>query len=59
MNKEILESIKKLQRKLKLGDKVTIQSHDFQVLLNGIPIHSYSKEESESDKQLKFDMAGL
>ena len=59
MNKEILESIKKLQRKLKLGDKVTIQSHDFQVLLNGIPIYSYSEKESESDKQLKFDMACL
>ena len=59
MNKQLLDAIKTLQQKLKLGDKVTIQSHDFQVLLNGIPIYSYSEEESESDKQLKFDMACL
>lgn len=60
MNAEILKAIKKLQRKLEKGDAITIWKDEFQIALDGMMPTNYSEEsESESDKQLKFDMAGL
>ena len=60
MNTEALKVIKKLHRKLKKGDTITIWKDEFQVALDGMMPTNYSEEkETESDKQLKFDMACL
>ena len=61
MNKELLKAIKKLQKKLSVGDQITIWNKEFQISLNGLTSTNYS-DEDESDPnqiQIKFDMTGL
>ncbi len=62
MNKEILKTIKKLQKKLSVGDQITIWNNEFQISLDGMTSTNYSvgeKEEDPNQIQIKFDMSGL
>ena len=62
MNKEILKTIKKLQKKLSVGDQITIWNNEFQISLDGMTSTNYSvgeKEEAPNQIQIKFDMSGL
>jgi|TARA_Y100000310_G_C20292103_1_gene627679 hypothetical protein len=62
MNKELLEAIQKLQKKLEVGDQITIWNDEFQVSLNGMVSTNYSTESEEIDpnqREFNFEMSGL
>ena len=61
MNKELLKAIKKLQKKLSVGDQITIWNKEFQISLNGMVSTNYSDEDETNPNQIQinFDMAGL
>ena len=64
MNKQLLDAIKKLQRKLKKGDSITIWKDEFQVALDGkeLPVmnpHPYMLEQlqdNENQMEIAFEM---
>jgi hypothetical protein len=61
MNKELLKAIKKLQKKLSVGDQITIWNKEFQISLDGMVSTNYSDEDETNPNQIQinFDMAGL
>jgi hypothetical protein len=61
MNKELLKAIKKLQKKLSVGDQITIWNNEFQISLSGMVSTNYSDEDETNPNQIQinFDMAGL
>ena len=61
MNKELLKAIKKLQKKLALGDQITIWNDEFQISLKGMVSTNYSEEEEvdPNQREFNFEMSGL
>jgi DNA helicase TIP49 (TBP-interacting protein) len=61
MNKEIIQAIKKLQRKLKRGDAITIEKDEYQVTLDGRASNNYSEAEKTHANQMEiaFEMRGF
>ena len=61
MNKQLLDAIKKLQRKLKKGDTITIWKGEFQVALNGMTPTNYSEDPQDNANQMEiaFEMRGF
>jgi hypothetical protein len=61
MNKELLKAIKKLQKKLALGDQITIWNDEFQISLKGMVSTNYSEQEEidPNQREFNFEMSGL
>jgi hypothetical protein len=61
MNKELLKAIKKLQKKLSVGDQITIWNNEFQISLKGMVSTNYSEQEEidPNQREFNFEMSGL